>query len=199
MLWIGLTGGIASGKSTVSQLLRSQGYSVVDADELVRELYQAGSSAYSEMLQAFGQEISDANGILNRQKIADLVFRDKAKLKVLEDILHPRVRELALKKKAELERAGKAFAFYDVPLLFEKNMESFFDQIVVIACSRELQLQRLMTRNGFSSEEAERRIQAQIPIEEKVRRGNYVINNERSFENLQQELEVYLNELKSKI
>jgi dephospho-CoA kinase len=195
MLWIGLTGGIASGKSTVSRLLKARGYQVVDADELVREVSQSGTPAFKEITQAFGQGSISTDGTLNRKKIAEVVFTDRSKLDALEKILHPRVRELATQKRAELARRGTALAFYDVPLLFEKSMESLFDRVVVVVCSRELQLSRLMARNGLTVSEAEVRIQAQLPLEVKAKRGHDVLRNEGTLAELEASLDQFLKSL----
>jgi dephospho-CoA kinase len=177
VLWIGLTGGIASGKSTVSNLLRARGLAVVDADELAREVVQIGAPAHNEIRQAFGPEVFLASGELNRKKVGEIVFKDRSQLAKLEAILHPRIRELASRRRNELAVLGQKLAFYDVPLLFEKNMEKLFDIIVVVVAEPAKQLERLMKRDGFSREESERRLNAQIPIGEKAKRTSFVISN----------------------
>lgn len=189
---MGLTGGIATGKSTVSRILREKGYPVVDADLLAREAVQIGTHAHSQIQQVFGPDSIQANGELNRARIGEVVFSDRSKLELLESIIHPEVRKLANAKKSELEKRGERVAFYDVPLLFEKNMEPLFDSVVVVAATPALQKSRLIMRNGFSPDEADRRIAIQIPIEEKVKRANHVIQNHGSLADLEKQIDTFL-------
>jgi dephospho-CoA kinase len=192
MQWIGLTGGIACGKSTVSQILRRRGLVVIDADILAREVVRSGMPAYSEIKQVFGPDAVLAEGGLNRKKIAELVFNDPEKLKILEKITHPRIRILAESQRAELLRQGVALAFYDVPLLFEKNLETGFDRTLVVACAVEVQLARVMRRDGLSRGDAELRLKAQLPMQEKISRANDVIQNNGSLVDLEREVSLYL-------
>jgi dephospho-CoA kinase len=197
MLWIGLTGGIASGKSTVSNLLRARGYAVVDADHLAREVVQIGAPAHSEIMQAFGPDVFLESGELNRKRVGEIVFKDRTRLSQLEAILHPRIRELTTRRRNELKALGQKIAFYDVPLLFEKNMESLFDAVVVVTAKPEVQLERMMKRDGFSLEQATQRLDAQIPIGEKAKRAGYVIANDGSPASLEQAVDKCLAELRT--
>lgn len=192
MLWIGLTGGIASGKSTVSDLLRARGFPIVDADQLVRELSQVGMPALSEIRDAFGPTVFAKDGSLDRKHLGELVFKNPDKRRELEKILHPKVRQLAFDRRQSLAAAGIKAAFYDVPLLFEQNMQAMFDRTVVVHCRRELQLQRIMQRNGISQEEAELRLNAQLPLNEKARIADDVIENGGTMKDLEQAVERYL-------
>jgi len=187
MLWIGLTGGIACGKSTVSRLIRSKGFAVVDADELAKEVVRVGTPAYGDIQQAFGPEVVDSSG-LKRREIAEIVFKDPLRLRKLEEIIHPRVRELARQKRLELEGKNLPMAFYDVPLLFETKMESGFDQIVVVACSEKVQLQRLIARDQLSVEQANARLRAQLPLTEKIKRAHEIIFTEGSLADLERDV-----------
>lgn len=192
MLWIGLTGGIASGKSTVSRFLREKGYAVVDADQLAREAVQIGTKVHAEIVRHFGPDAVLSSGELNRARIGEVVFKDRAKLTLLEDLIHPEVRRLALESRSELESQGLRLAFYDVPLLFEKDMQPLFDHITVVACKPEVQKARLIARNGFSSEEADRRIAAQLAMEDKIAGAKTVIYNDGTLEDLERAVDAYL-------
>ncbi len=195
MRWIGLTGGIASGKSTVSRILMAKGYPVVDADQLAREVVMAGTDGHREVVQAFGPDAVLSGGELNRKRIADVVFTDPEKLGILESIIHPRVRALATAKRAELAAAGHALAFYDVPLLFEKNMKSLFDKVVLVSCAPDLQIQRAMARDGLSRENAEKRIRAQMPLTQKFGLADEIVLNNNGFSDLERAVDALLARL----
>lgn len=195
MLWIGLTGGIATGKSTVSRLLTNQGLVVIDADALAREAVKKDSEGLKSVVAAFGPGVLTNDSELDRKKLGEIVFRDPAKRAVLEGIIHPQVRAMAEKRRRELEASGHAFSFYDVPLLFEKKMKPLFDHVVLVFCSPAIQIQRLMQRDGITQEQAEVRLHAQLPIQDKVDLSDYVIRNEGSLEDLKIELNRYLQSI----
>jgi dephospho-CoA kinase len=197
MRWIGLTGGISTGKSTVAEILRAKGYPVVDADQLAREVVQRGTEGHEEVTAAFGPDSVSDSGELNRKKIGEIVFRDSRQRAILEQILHPRIRALAETRRRELESRGLELAFYDVPLLFEKSLQVLFDRTVVVVCEPEEQIRRLMVRDGFGREEAERRLAAQMPIEDKVKLADDVIRNEGSIGDLESAVDQYLRRLGS--
>ncbi len=178
MLWIGLTGGIATGKSSVAKILREMGYPVVDADELAREVVRPGSPGLKAVVQTFGPEILETSGTLNRQALGQIIFADEAKREKLEEILHPLIQDLRSREKLKLEQSDVVLAFYDVPLLFEKKMGAEFDYTVLVYASAKFQRSRIAERNKLSEPEISRRLTAQIPIEEKVKMANYVIFNE---------------------
>jgi dephospho-CoA kinase len=193
MLWIGLTGGIACGKSSVTQFLRDAGYAVVDADVVAREVVAGGSQGAQAIKTAFGPGVFLTSGELDRKKIASLVFDDPSKLKELEAIIHPLVQQRTQQLRAKLAHAGQALAFYDVPLLFEKNLQAQFDHTVVVTCDSSIQLARLMKRNGLSETEAKIRIASQLPLEEKLKRADDCILNNGSLEELKVRVQDYLN------
>jgi len=181
MFVVGLTGGIASGKSTVSQMFEKAGVPVVCADELAHELVKSGSQALQEIERAFGRDVIDGNGELNRPAMARLVFQDESKRKRLECIIHPRVREAAAQRTRKLEEAGYGMVIVDVPLLFEVGWDTL-DAVVVVYAPRTVQERRLMDRDGLSKEEAEARLGAQMSLEEKKNRADYVIDNTGSLD-----------------
>lgn len=182
--WIGLTGGIASGKSTVSRILTDQGLAVIDADRLAREAVALGTDGHREVVTLFGPDAVTPDGNLNRALIGSIVFADRSRLAALEAIIHPRVRARSLELRAEFERAGAAVAFYDVPLLFEKGMREMFDRVVLVTCSPEIQLARVMARDGLTKDAALARIAAQMPLASKVPLADVVIVNDGSLEEL---------------
>ncbi len=176
-MWIGLTGGIASGKSSVARELRRQGFAVVDADELARRAVLPGSPALTEIASTFGPDFVKPDQGLDRKKLADLVFAEPEQLRKLEAILHPRIRELMQAERLRLQASGQRLAFYDVPLLFEKNLENDFDTVLVVVCPEPEQLRRLMVRDSLTVEQARLRLKNQLPLAEKARRAQFVIDN----------------------
>lgn len=193
MRWVGLTGGIATGKSTVSKILVSRGLPVVDADQLAREAVASGSEALIEIARVFGPGALLKSGELDRKAIGAIVFSDRTKLSILEGIIHPKVRELCLAKRKALEAAGNSVAFYDVPLLFEKNMREQFDSVLLVASKPEFQRQRMAARDGLPADEIDRRLAAQIPIHEKISLSDYVIHNDGTIEDLERAVDHYIS------
>ena len=176
MLKLGLTGGIASGKSAVAAILRELGFPVLDADSISHKLMEPGQSAHDEILLAFGADLADASGRIDRQKLASIVFADSAKLAKLNAILHPRVDQIVFNQLDEWEKSGAhAAAFVEAALLIEAGMAARLDGLVVAWSTPEQQLERLRAR-GMSETEARRRIAAQLPIEEKLKRATHTIN-----------------------
>ncbi len=196
MLWVGLTGGIGTGKSTVTRILRQHGIPVVDADALAREVVKVGTDGHREVVGAFGPGSVSNDGELNRKEIGMKVFNDRTKLEVLERIVHPRVRTLCLQEKNQLAASGNSIAFYDVPLLFEKKLESTFDQVVVVTCDPQIQIDRLMKRDGFTEEEALKRMAAQLPLEKKVTAAHFAIHNNGSEVDLEKQVSDLLAKLR---
>lgn len=180
MKWLGLTGGIASGKSEVTRILNQKGIPVVDADQVAREVVVPGSQGLSQVVKAFGSTILNPDGSLDRTKMGKLVFTNPSQLKQLEMILHPLIQARVKKLRQQLEEKQMAVAFYDVPLLFEKNLQNQFDGVLVVWCQPAQQLKRLMLRDGLSENQAQRRIDLQLPIDEKKSRSDWVIDNSGS-------------------
>ncbi|RAV06595.1 dephospho-CoA kinase [Paenibacillus sp. YN15] len=189
---IGLTGGIACGKSTVSRLLASRGAIVIDADILAREVVEPGAPALLEVVRTFGQSVLHEDGTLNRKELGKLVFEDEARRKRLEELLHPAIIQLLQERMAEAERLQPdKLVVADVPLLYEAQMEDLFQEVLVVAADRGVQLERLMTRNGLSREEAEQRINAQMPIEWKKEWADTVIDNSGTPEETERQVEAF--------
>lgn len=199
MIVLGITGSIGSGKSTVSHLLRKRGYSVIDLDELAKRVLTE-KEIKEALLEAFGEEIFERGEICKR-KLAERVFSESDKLKTLERITHPRIVELMRKEIKELTERGEDIVFVEAPLLFETGSESLFDKVIVVFSEREEILKR-MRKRGFTESETLRRLKVQIPIEEKVRYADYVIENTGDFEDLEREisrLEKKIEEWRSKL
>ncbi|MGG1291508.1 dephospho-CoA kinase [Bacillus smithii] len=186
---IGLTGGIASGKSTVSSLLKEKGFTVIDADVAARIVVQPGEDAYKKIVETFGKDILLENGEINRPKLGDLVFRDEQKRLQLNSIVHPAVRKQMLLEKEQAIRNGKQTIFLDIPLLFESGLTWMVDKTIVVYVDENIQLQRLMKRNGLDKEAAEIRISAQMPLEEKASKADAVINNNGTITETKKQLE----------
>jgi dephospho-CoA kinase len=182
MLRLGLTGGIASGKSAVAAMLRELGFAVLDADALAHKLIEPGQPAHGDVVHEFGPTIADADGRIDRAKLAAIVFNDPAKLARLNAIVHPRVAEVIDRQFDEWQRQGiRDAAFVEAALLIESGIHKKLDGLVVAWCTPEQQLARLIAR-GHSEAEARRRIAAQLPVEEKLRHATEKIDCSGSLE-----------------
>ncbi len=177
-LIFGLTGGIGSGKSTVAAHFRQRGVDVVDADQLAREAVAPGSAALDAIVAEFGPEMQLPDGHLNRPALAARVFGDDAARKTLNQLVHPRVRELARARFQELEARGVPLICYEIPLLYETHQAENYRPVVVVESSEATQLRRAMQRDGASEAEVLARIRAQLPLREKAARADYVIHND---------------------
>jgi len=185
----GLSGGIASGKSTVAALFNKLGARVIDADAIVHELQSPGSPALDELAEAFGDEIIDECGALDRAALGAIAFQDPAARKRLGSIMHPKVGVLMMQQLAVARDAGVALIVLDIPLLFEGmkagtgfSTQLGFDATIVVHVPEELQVERQMSRDGCSREEALRRIHSQLPIDEKREMADRVIDNSGALE-----------------
>lgn len=188
MKWIGLTGGIATGKSTVAQLLREAGLAVVDADQIVHHLLSTKGPTAEQVVAHFGSSILGEQGHIERKKLGALVFSGPRLLRELESLILPEVRRRVAAERQKLERAGTKLAIYDVPLLFEKHMEQEFDAIICVASSAKLQRERLRRRNGLSDTEIDQRLAAQLPLSSKMARSNFVLTNDGDLSQLSKEI-----------
>ena len=194
---IALTGGIATGKSYVAGRFREAGVPIVDADLLAREVVLPGTPALAAIRKRFGPDAVRRDGTMDRIRVAQIVFKDKRARLDLEAIIHPAV----IKAISDFFNAlpkRTPFAVADIPLVFETGREKDFDAIIVVACPREMQLERLMERNKLSREDAEKRLAAQLPIDQKVKKATYVINNEGSFEDTNKQVDALIQKLGTK-
>ena len=187
-----ITGSIASGKSTVVNLLKERGFSVIDADLIAHEQLEI---CKGEIVREFGEQILDEAGKIDRKKLGAIVFREPKKLKNLEQILHPKIKAEILSQASQLERLGQVY-FVDIPLFFEKKERyTEFKNVAVIYAPKELLLSRLMSRNALNLEDAKARVELQIDIEQKKKMAKFVIDNSNDRENLQLELEKFLKQI----
>lgn len=180
----GLTGGIGSGKSTVAKRIEAVGIPVVYADRLARVAVERGSSGLAEIVRAFGDDVLDASGDLDRRALAARTFGDPAALAKLNAIVHPRVAKLALESFQRHFGAGAPLVCYEVPLLVESGLQEMFRPVVVVAANEATQIARTVLRDGLSEEEAVARVRAQKPLADKIAVADFVIENDGSLEHL---------------
>lgn len=193
---IGLTGGIASGKSLVSAYLRELGAQIIDADEIARRVVQPGGPVLREIVAEFGDAVLNADGTLNRKELGRIVFSDPAKLDRLNRIIHPQIlAEIKMLLNKHRKSGSERIAVLDAPLLYEVGGEGLVDEVWVVDVDYPTQLKRLMRRDNLSEEDARRRIAAQIPLEEKVRRADRVIDNRSTPEDTRRQVRRLWEEL----
>ena len=192
---IALTGGIATGKSYVANKLREAGVPMVDADVLAREGVEPGTPGLAAVRRRFGPDAVRRDGTMDRVRIAQIVFKDKRARLDLEAIVHPAVQK-AVNDFFDSLPKRTPYAVADIPLLFETGREKQFDAVIVVACPRDMQLQRVMERNRLSKEDAERRLAAQLPIEKKLEKATYVIRTDGTFEDTNAQIASLLDRLK---
>ncbi len=189
MKLIGLTGGIATGKSTVSKMLTDLGQKVVDADLLAREVVEPHSFGLEGLIGVFGRKILSSDGALNRAALADLIFSDQEAKKVVENITHPLIHWRAQQEFSALRKQGLPVAFYDAALIFERNLTPIFDEILVVRTDMETQVQRLVKRDNLTRERALKRLEAQWPIEKKAALAHRIIDNSGDVQNTRKQVE----------
>jgi dephospho-CoA kinase len=177
-LLVGLTGGIATGKSTVSAMFRALGAEIIDADVLAREVVEPGEPAYREVVAEFGPGVVQADGALDRKKLGAIVFADAARRKRLEQITHPAIRTRFMARLADLTARGFAgIVFFDAPVMIESGNYKNMERLVVVATDDATQRTRLRERDGIPADEIERKIGSQMPVAEKAKLADYVVEN----------------------
>jgi dephospho-CoA kinase len=193
----GLTGGVASGKSSVSRLLRARGVEVVDADEVARAVVEPGSEGLREVVACFGDEVLRADGSLDRPRLGKLVFAEPERRAELNGILHPRIAAETQRRIASLERRGVMLACYDAALLVENGLADAFRPLVVVALDAEAQVARLCARDGIDEPAARQRLQAQFPLHKKVAEADVVIDNGGTLEQLEARVDEALERVRA--
>jgi len=194
---IGLTGGIASGKSTVAKILTQLGAAIVDADQLSREVVAPGHDGWKEIVATFGSEVLQADQTLDRQKLRTIIFNNPDARKQLEAIIHPRVRALAEQRIREHSDAGFALIVYEVPLLFEGKIHEWLRPVILVACNVDIQRQRLQQRDAIDATAAQKIIDAQMSLEEKRRLADYVIENDGNLADLEAQVRAVLAKIQA--
>ncbi|MDO5360794.1 MAG: dephospho-CoA kinase, partial [Jeotgalicoccus sp.] len=192
---IGLTGGIASGKTTVSDYLKARGYTVLDADAYSRKTTAKNGPAIPAIKQAFGDDIVNTSGELDRKKLGSIIFNDADKRRELNEIVHPLIREMMNSDEQKFIKEGHVFL--DIPLLFENGLNERCDFVVTVFVDRDTQIKRLTARNDLTVEEAEARINSQMPLTEKVRMSEYHLDNNGNLEELYEQIDRFTEELES--
>lgn len=192
---LGITGSIACGKSLVAELLRKRGAALLSADQLAREVVEPGSSLLDELVTLFGEQILTLDGALDRDRLGRLVFADEAARLRLNALLHPAIAKLAEQRLAVLAGSGVLLVVYEAPLLFEAGAEGRVDRVLVVRIEPQLQLQRLMERDGIDAADARQRIDTQMSQQEKLDRADYIIDNSGSRDETQRQVETLWTQL----
>jgi len=197
MIVVGLTGGVATGKSTVAKMFKQCGAVVIDADQLAHDVVKPDKPAWRQVVKIFGKTVLNPDRTLNRRELGTVVFGNRTKLRQLEHIIHPRVaREQARHTKQAAQKNPHAVVIYDVPLLFEVGIDKRVNKIIVVAADLETQIARLKKRNGLSRTEALRRIRSQIPLAKKIQRTDHVLRGTLSRTSLRRQVSRLLKSLR---
>ncbi len=192
---LGLTGSISTGKSTVSKIFKEQGYPVVDADVGAREVVQPGTDGLNKIKETFGDQVILDDGTLNRAALGEIVFNNEKEREQLNGILSEHIRQWVVSKKDDYLKQNPAILVLDIPLLFEAGYEKDVDQIMVVATSEEVQLERLMERDGIRKEEAIQKINSQLSISKKIVLGNIIIDNNGTLADTKKQVLEWINKL----
>lgn len=197
MLIVGLTGGIASGKSTIADMFKREGAYIIDIDMISRDVVKPGKPAWQDVVHIFGKEVLNEDQTLNRKKVGDIVFSDAEKRKKLEEIIHPKITAETLMKINEIaKKDNQAIVIIDTPLLIETDKQDTVNKVVLVYTSPQGQIERLVKRDGLSLEDAHKRLTSQMPIENKKKYAHYIINNEEPLKEIQKRVKEIFRELK---
>ena len=195
-LVLGLTGGIATGKSTADKFFEEKNIPIVDCDEIAHNIMNVNKPAWKDIKEVFGEKYLNEDQTINRKKLGKLVFNDPTKMKILNEITHPRIFQEMESQIAQYKSEGYSLIIVDAPVLFESHSEKYYDKTVVISLPQDLQIKRLMARNNLTKEEALSRINSQMSLKEKEARATYVIENTGSVEDLYKKLNELLTKIK---
>jgi len=196
---LGLTGGIATGKSTVTGMLRERGIPVIDADQIAREVVEPGKPAYEAIVRHFGREILLSDGQIDRKKLGEVVFSDEAQRQKLNAIVHPEVRRVMREGAEAAEAGGADIVFLDIPLLFESKLQHMVEKIVIVYAPADMQLARMMERDELEEEQANKRLRAQFPIDKKKAGADFLIDNSTSREETERQVEKLLAAIRAEL
>lgn len=185
---VGLTGGIASGKSTVAEMFRALGVPIVDADAIAREVVEPGTEGLRAIVETFGEGVLTADGTLDRNKLGDVVFGDAEARGKLNAITHPRIAARSAERMQELARGDAPYVIYEAALLVENDIYGAFDALVVVAADEATQIERLRHRDGIGEEAARARIDAQLPLTRKVQVADFVVRNDGAIEDTREQV-----------
>lgn len=191
---IGLTGSIASGKSTVSKMLEDMGFPIIDADRVARQVVEPGTETLKQIEELFGTEVILKDGTMDREKVGELIFSDPASRKKLNDVIHPAIRQEMLRQRSAFIEQGHEVIIMDIPLLFESKLQHFVDKILVVSVTEENQFKRLINRNALTEKEARARISSQLPLSVKEEGADAVIYNNGTIEETRHQLNQILSE-----
>ncbi|MEW6145550.1 MAG: dephospho-CoA kinase [Thermodesulfobacteriota bacterium] len=195
---IGLTGNIASGKSSVARMFEELGARIIDADDVARAVVEPGEPAWKDVADVFGKEVLDPDGRINRKKLAEIVFSDEAMRGRLNDITHPRIKERIRDLLREYEEEGASIAMIEATLIVERGgLRSLFDGLIVVTADEETQIERLIRDKGYTREEAVSRLKAQMPAEEKIKHADYVIDNSGSLDDTRAQVEAVWEKIRT--
>jgi dephospho-CoA kinase len=199
MLLVGLTGSIATGKSTVSEMFRRKGAEIIDADHIAREVVEPGTEGLARIVREFGPGMLDEEGKLNRERLGARIFQNPAEREKLNRLLHPLIVDSMRAKTEKIKKEKDPdLLIWDVPLLIEGNLTQWVEAVILVYTPKEIQLERLMKRNALSKEEAEKRILAQMDIEEKKKYADYVIDNRGTLSETERQVDQLWKQLISK-
>lgn len=196
---LGLTGGIATGKSTVSAMLRERDIPVIDADLIAHEVVEPGKPAYEAIVKHFGKEILLPDERINRKDLGEIVFSDEVERQKLNAIVHPEVRRLMREQAEQVERDGAEIVFMDIPLLFESKLQHMVDKIVVVYAPASMQLTRILERDELDEEQAMKRLRAQMPIDQKKTEADFLIDNTGTREETERQVEQMLADIRTEL